>query len=220
MFGGVGQLLTMAAVAALAANTVQDVGASSANCGFTLEESLPVGQSLDSESLSSLDPWELRRDMPSTRSWNSVGTLPGYVQDLDEEIVPGETKLGNVQQPICQHCGLPGKENSRNLALVSAPCGRRVHRICHIAHVSNCDECQAASQALQVSTSTLNDVGSSPSCYASSTSRSSWESRPIMPSTSSFGGFGGCSIAQSSVELRPESHLAWSCAQSPTGTRA
>ena len=121
MVGAVGQLLTMAAVAALSASTVQDVGASSVDYGFTLEESLPVGQSLDSESQSSYDPWELRSDWRSTRS--------------------------------------------------------------------------------------LNDVGSLPSCYASSTSRSSWESRPIMPSTSWFGGIhGGCSYAQNSVELRPESH--------------
>ena len=128
MVGAVGQLLTMAAVTALAAGTVQDVGASSVDYGFTLEESLPVGRSLASESQSS---WELRPDMPSTKSLNSVGTLPGYVQDLDEEIVPGETELGNVGHAICQHCGLPEKANSRNLALVTAPCGRRVHRICH-----------------------------------------------------------------------------------------
>ena len=57
MVGAVGQLLTMAAVAALSASTVQDVGASSVDYGFTLEESLPVGRSLASESQSS---WELR----------------------------------------------------------------------------------------------------------------------------------------------------------------
>ena len=53
MYGGVGQLLTMAAVAALSANTVQGVGASSVDYAFTLEDSLPVGGSITGDAQSS-----------------------------------------------------------------------------------------------------------------------------------------------------------------------
>ena len=49
---------------------------------------------------------------------------------------------GNTMQPLCQHCGHPGGGQSRLSALVSARCGRSVHRICAAEHYSSCDGCQ------------------------------------------------------------------------------
>jgi hypothetical protein len=43
----------------------------------------------------------------------------------------GSTKHGGATRAICQHCGHPGG-HSHLLALMSAPCGRRIHRICYM----------------------------------------------------------------------------------------
>ena len=56
------------------------------------------------------------------------------------------TNHGNCTQPICQHCGQPGG-HSRLLTLMSARCGRRIHRVCSLEHYSSCNECQGVNQA-------------------------------------------------------------------------
>ena len=48
---------------------------------------------------------------------------------------------GNTVDLKCQHCGLPSERFNH---LLSAPCGRWVHRRCRADHYPICDECQAA----------------------------------------------------------------------------
>jgi len=48
---------------------------------------------------------------------------------------------GNTVDLKCQHCGLPSEKINH---LLSAPCGRWVHRRCRADHYPICDECQAA----------------------------------------------------------------------------
>ena len=62
--------------------------------------------------------------------------------------------FGPVLAPICQECGLPNNADDRCNGMVSARCGRRVHRRCILRHQSHCAECQAGAVAERVDSST------------------------------------------------------------------
>ena len=62
--------------------------------------------------------------------------------------------FGPVLAPICQECGLHNNADDRFNGMVSARCGRRVHRHCILRHQSRCAECQAGAVAELVDNST------------------------------------------------------------------